>query len=299
MIKRTVDISERAYIRTQNNQLLIEKSGELAAVIPVEDIGILILQHPAIVITQKTLIVCQKNNTVVVFCDEQYIPYSVILPISEGHSLHTKVLQQQISVSKSTKNRLWQQIVRHKIIQQVDTLDRLNVSSATLKRIAIKVKSSDKENHEAQAAQLYWRLLMGQNFRRDRNQSGINALLNYGYAIIRAMVARSLVGSGLHPALGLHHHNQYNGLCLADDLMEPFRPWVDLVVWKIARQDSEPKICKNNKRYLLELLSNAVIWKDQPLPLMVASHHLMANLKSVMFGATKALNIPTRIKEDQ
>lgn len=155
-----------------------------------------------------------------------------------------------------------------------------------MERLAKQVKSGDSENHEAQAAQKYWRLLMGEQFRRDRNADGINALLNYGYSIVRAMVARAVVGSGLHPSVGLHHHNQYNGLCLADDLMEPFRPWVDRIVYRITQQQTNPVIDKENKASLLKLLSQNVQWEDQNMPLMVASHYLMANLKQA-FGDSK------------
>lgn len=295
MIKRTVDISEPAFLCLQKNQLLVEKNGELAATIPVEDLGVLILQHPAISLTQALVIACQQNNTVIVFCDRRYLPYSVILPISEGHTLHSKILQQQIEASAPGKKRLWQQVVRHKIEQQADTLERLQVDALPLRRMLPKVKSGDKENHEAQAAQVYWRLLLGRGFRRDPNAEGVNALLNYGYAIIRAMIARALVGSGLHPALGLHHRNQYNGLCLADDLMEPFRPWVDLLVQQIAETDPQPEVRQEHKQVLLALLNEQVQWKDGPLPLMVASHHLAADFKSALFGESRKLHIPTRI----
>ncbi len=295
MIKRTVDISEPAFLRLRKNQLLVEKDGELAASIPVEDLGVLILQHPAISLTQSLVIACQQNNTVIVFCDRKYLPYSVLLPISEGHSLHSKILQQQIAVSKPSKKQLWQQVIRHKITQQADTLERLDMDARALHRMLPKVKSGDKENHEAQAAQLYWHLLMGNRFRRDPNAEGLNALLNYGYAIIRSMIARALVSSGLHPALGLHHRNQYNGLCLADDLMEPFRPWVDLLVQKIAETDPQPEVCREHKQPLLELLNEQVQWKDGRLPLMVASHHLAADFKSVLFGESKRLDIPVRM----
>lgn len=296
MIKRIVDISEHAYIRLHSNQLLVEKKEETVATIPVEDIGVLILQHPAIVITQAVIVACQENNAVIIFCDLRHLPYSIVLPISEGHSLHTKVLERQTSISKPTCKQLWRQIVRHKISQQADTLKRMDIHAPALDRMVAKVKTGDSENHEAQAAQLYWRSLMGPTFRRNRDQGGINALLNYGYAIMRAMVARALVGTGLHPSLGLHHKNQYNSLCLADDMVEPFRPWIDLLVWQIAQQETEPEISKDNKQKLLGLISDTVMWRGNRMPLMVASHHMAANLKSAISGETKKLEIPTRIE---
>lgn len=279
VIKRILDFSEQAYIHLKHNQLLIDRNNETIGCIPVEDIGMLILQHPAIVITQAVIIACQNNNVGIIFCDDKHLPYSLILPISEGNNLHNKILGTQIEIKLATKKRLWQQIVKEKIIQQSITLKLLNKNTVQIDQLLRKVKSGDKENTEAQAAQKYWRLLLGNNFRRDQNAGGINALLNYGYSIIRAMIARAIVGSGLHPALGLHHKNQYNGLCLADDLMEPFRPWVDMLVYQIINNDERATIDINTKKILLGLISDPVIWEGKTMPLMVACHYMMANLK--------------------
>ncbi|MBC6429049.1 MAG: type II CRISPR-associated endonuclease Cas1 [Cellvibrionales bacterium] len=295
MIKRILDISEQAYIHLHQQQLQIEKQGKLVASIPVEDLGVLILQHPAIVVTQTALVACQQNNTVVVFCNAQHLPYSVLLPLTEGHSLHTRILRQQMEITQPTRKRLWQQIVRAKIAQQATVLEQTGESSPHLHRMLNKVKPGDPENHEAQAAQHYWRKLMGDDFRRDRTAGGINALLNYGYAIMRAVLARSLVGTGLHPALGLHHRNQYNGLCLADDLMEPFRPWVDYEVHQYAANADPPEVCRDSKQRLLALLSAPVSLADKQLPLMVASHQLAAGLKSAIAGDSRDLLFPQKI----
>jgi len=222
MIKRIIDISDAAYIHLKHQQLLIDKQGETVGQVPVEDLGVLILQHSAIVLTQQVIIACQKNKVVIVFCDNKHLPYSVILPIGESHTLHNKILKQQIAITEPTRKRLWQQIVQHKIKQQAKTLVRLDKSAVRLDRLATQVKTGDSGNCEALAAQAYWKLLFGQGFKRDVDLDGINSLLNYGYSIVRAMVARSICGAGLHPALGLFHKNQYNSLCLADDIMEPF-----------------------------------------------------------------------------
>ena len=168
-----------------------------------------------------------------------------------------------------------------------------------LERLASKVKTGDPENLEAQAAQKYWRLLFGEQFRRDTELEGINSLLNYGYAIIRALIARAIVGSGLHPALGLFHSNQYNGLCLADDLMEPFRPWVDYKVYLMAIDNPELMVNKETKIPLLNLLAEPVLWEQQTLPLMVACHYLMANLKRAYEDSTVMLNYPQRLNQPQ
>jgi CRISPR-associated protein Cas1 len=293
MIKRIIDISEQSYLHLKHKQLLVDRDSETIASIPIEDIGVLILQHPAIVVTQAVIIACQENNVVLVFCNAQHLPYSIVLPVSDANSLHSKVLRQQVQIKKTTKKRLWKQVVQHKIMQQAETLAILEKNSNPLERMIQKVKAGDTENHEAQAAKQYWRLLMGNDFRRDKEENGINALLNYGYAIMRAMIARAIVGSGLHPALGLHHHNQYNGLCLADDLMEPFRPWVDRVVYRISTEQNEVVIDKENKKLLLSLLSTPVIWEENSMPLMVACHYLTANLKRAYSDNTVKLNYPS------
>lgn len=297
MIKRTIDINEQSYLHLEKKQLLVDRRGETIASIPVEDIGVLILTHPAITVSQALIIACQQNNVAMVFCNQQHLPYSVLLPISDGNSLHTRVLREQLAVSRPIRKRLWQQVVRQKILQQAETLESIDISCKRLYRLAETVKSGDTANHEAQAAQVYWRRLMGEDFRRDKDAEGINSLLNYGYAVIRAMVARALVASGLHPAIGLQHSNQYNGLCLADDLMEPFRPWVDLVVYRLAKQQGQVEVNKITKEALLGLLSDSVIWKGKTLPLMVASHSLAASLKSVMNGQRKSIEYPKRMFE--
>lgn len=299
MIKRTIDISEPAYLHLQHQQLLIDKQGETIAQIPVEDLGVVILQNPAIVITQAVIIACQKNNVVLVFCDERHLPYSVLLPISEGNNLHNKVLQQQLNLKLPSKKRLWQQVVKQKITTQAKTLKMLDKTYKPVERLAENVKAGDPENVEAQAAQTYWKLLFGNEFRRDVELDGINNLLNYGYAIMRAMVARAIVGSGLHPAIGLHHHNQYNGLCLADDLMEPFRPWVDFKVYQMTQCNPQLEVNKESKIPLLNLLSETVIWEQQNMPLMVACHYLLANVKRAYEDSAAMLIYPQIVSKRQ
>lgn len=292
MIKRIVDISEPAYLHQQHQQLLIDKQGITVAKLPIEDLGVLILQHPAIVLTQALIISCQQNNVAVVFCDARHLPYSVILPLSDGHSLHSKIVQQQVSLSLPVKKRLWQQIVKQKIAGQVRVLKQLDKNGLALERLAANVKSGDEGNLEAQAAQKYWPLLFGAQFRRDSDAEGLNSLLNYGYAVIRGVIARAIVGAGLHPALGLQHSNQYNGLCLADDLMEPFRPWVDLLVYQIAQQYPLLEINQHTKKPFLNLLSQPVAFNQQTMPLMVACHYLLADFKRAFTDSKQAFSYP-------
>jgi CRISPR-associated protein Cas1 len=292
MIKRIIDISEAAYVRLRHQQLVIEKQSEIVGQVPIEDLGVLILQHPAIVLTQQLIVACQKNKVVIVFCDEKHLPYSLILPIGEGHTLHNKILKQQIAISEPTRKRLWQQIVQHKIKEQEQTLVMLNKESTRLNYLTTQVKTGDSGNCEAIAAQAYWKLLFGKAFKRDADLDGVNSLLNYGYAIIRAAVARSVCGAGLHPTIGLFHTNQYNALCLADDLMEPFRPWVDYVVYQMASTNSEVTINQQSKQTLLGLMSEAVLYKKKTMPFMVALNYLMADLKRCYSDGIKTLPYP-------
>ncbi len=295
MIKRIVDISDPAYIHVKHQQLLIDKEGKTAGQIPIEDLGILILQHPAIVITQQVIIACQKNKVGIVFCDERHLPYSVILPVVDGHTLHQKIMRLQIKTKKPVTKRLWKQIVQKKIIEQQRTLSLAGENATVLERLASKVKSGDTENHEAQAAQYYWRRLFGRSFRRDHEAAGVNALLNYGYAVVRALISRSIVAGGLHPAIGVNHHNQYNALCLADDLMEPFRPWVDWLAYQIWMENKKVEVGRDTKKNILRLLDETVHIKKKTMPLMVACHYLVADFKRCLDGSLKSIEYPALV----
>jgi len=294
MIKRIIDISDPAYLHLKNKQLLIVKNGETVGSVPIEDLGVVILENPQIVITQMAIIACQKNNVAVVFCDDKHLPYSLLLPVSDANTLHNKILRQQVEMTRPTKKRLWKQIVIHKIQQQIRTLEWAGKNASQLQRLATKVKTGDPENIEAQAAKKYWNLLFGDNFHRNIDESGINSLLNYGYAIIRAMIARAIVGSGLHPALGVFHKNQYNGLCLADDLMEPFRPWIDWLVFSfmVKNADEDIQINQQTKTLFLSLPNDSVQYEKNKMPLMIACHYLLANFKKSFDERYFQLNYP-------
>ena len=296
-MKRTVEISQKSYLSLQNKQLIINQNGNAVAQIPVEDLGKLILNDPRITMTQAVMVETQKNNVSLIVCDEKHLPISTMLPLTEGNKLHNRVLRDQVAVRVSTKNRLWQDIVKQKIANQSRTLEYFDLPAQYLKTISSKVKSGDPSNMEATAARYYWKTLFGEAFRRryhDDNDTGINALLNYGYAILRASVARSLVGTGLHPALGVHHQNQYDGLALADDVMEPFRPWVDWKVKELSLQQSDLTINKENKRVLLMLLEEKVLFKESGLPFLIALEQLASHFKLALKENHKNLVWPTR-----
>ena len=294
MIKRVIDISHSSYLYLKHHQLIIEQDRKIIASISMEDLGVLILQHPAIVITQASIIACQKNNVVLVFCDAQHLPYSALLPLTEANSLHSRVIQQQIAAKSPIKKRLWQSVVQHKLNEQAKTLQQLGKDSIFLQTLARRVKSGDTGNLEAQGAQRYWPALMGKGFRRKQDMPGTNSLLNYGYAIIRAMMARAICGTGLHPALGIHHSNQYNGLCLADDLMEPFRPWVDYLVCRLptGKQD----VNQETKRTMLSLLAAEVSYKQKKMPLMIACSYLCSDFKKSLSDNALHLSYPQWVR---
>jgi len=293
MIKRTIEISKPAYLRLKNKQLEITRNQSIVGSIPIEDLGVLLLAHPQITVTQRLMVECSSNNVAITNCDQQHLPISITLALY-SHTTHTKVLRTQHGISIVRQKQLWKYIVQTKLKEQAETLKRVDANHKPILGMINTVKSGDKSNIEAQAAKRYWRLLFDDEFRRNPESTGLNALLNYGYAIIRAMVARSLVGTGMHPAIGLNHHNQYNPYCLADDVMEPFRPWVDEVVHKLAN-DGCNEICTESKQALLSLLDMPVMYEQDKTPFMVATSLLAAKLKSAYANTSVQVNYPTRM----
>ncbi|GAN32202.1 MAG: type II CRISPR-associated endonuclease Cas1 [Candidatus Brocadia sp. AMX2] len=292
MIKRIVEISNPARLSLKNQQMVVDREGFDLAAVPIEDIGVLILDHPQITHTQGLLAACSENNVALLVCSEKHLPSAILLPL-EGNSLHSKIIAQQAQVTEPTCKRLWQAIVRAKIREQAKALLLSTGDDSPLPAYAKRVKSGDTENIEGQAARIYWQKLFGQDFRRDPNTPGINTLLNYGYAVMRAAVARAIVSTGLHPSLGLHHHNQYNSFCLADDLVEPLRPVVDLKVYELCKKlPEEPALTTENKRVLLETLSADCVMNGQRLPLMTSLHHYAASVRKVICGEHKRMEIP-------
>lgn len=292
MIKRIVEISNPVRLTIKNRQMVVDRDGFESVAIPIEDLGILILDHPALTHSQGLLTACLENNVVVLSCDKKHLPSAVLLPL-DGNSLHSKTIAEQIQITEPTRKKLWQSIVQAKIREQAKVLLDATGDSHPLPALASRVKSGDPENLEAQAARIYWQKLFGDDFRRNPDAAGINSLLNYGYAIMRAAVARAIVSTGLHPSLGLHHHNQYNSFCLADDLLEPLRPAVDTKVYGLCKSiQGEPELTTDNKRALLEVLSRDCIINNQRLPIMTALHHYAASIRKAICGKDKKVEIP-------
>jgi len=237
MIKRTLYFGNPAWVKTKNEQLLIElpDTGEVKQA-AIEDIGLVILDHQQITITQPVLAKLLANNCAVITCNDTHHPTGMLLNL-DGHTLQSQRFQAQVEATIPLKKQLWQQTVTAKITNQANLLQLRKTENKFLTNLSKNVLSGDSSNCEAQAANYYWKNLFPEflNFKRFREGDPPNNLLNYGYAILRALVARSLVGSGLLPTLGIFHRNQYNAYCLADDMMEPYRPYVDRIVCDVVR----------------------------------------------------------------
>lgn len=291
MIKRVLDISSSARLSIRKAQLLVERQ-ENTVTVPLEDLAVVILSEPSIIITQSVLALCAANNIAIISCDKKHQPIGLHLPLS-ANTLHTRIIRAQIAASDTDNNMLWQKIVVAKIHAQSNLISALGKKPDSIFRFAQKVTPGDPSNYEAQAARAYWKHLLGTNFGRNPKEEGLNSILNYGYSILRSAVARSLCGAGLHPALGIHHRNQYNHFVLADDLMEPLRPIVDRTAYSILELNSEPTLTKEAKKHLVSLLGETLILNKKHLPLLTALSHYASSLKNCYLNGDQKLKIPT------
>lgn len=282
MLKRTIEVStEGTHLSLRDKQLIIARDRETLATVPFEDLGFLVLDSRGVTITSSALRAASEAGAVVVVCADNHIPSALMMPL-EGNALHTQRLLKQVSISEPLRKRLWARIVRAKIQMQAALLERDSTARARLESLADRIKSGDAENLEAQAARLYWPEVfkavdLPEPFWRDRNGPPPNGLLNYGYALVRASVARALCAAGLHPALGLQHHNRSNAFCLADDLVEPFRPVVDARVKELCSQ-GKLEVNKDTKKPLLEILTTALSVGEETGPLMNGTQRAATSL---------------------
>jgi CRISPR-associated protein Cas1 len=291
MIKRTVEISSgAASLSLRLKQLSVKRDGEDEVTVPLEDLGILVISHPHVTITNALLAECAAQNIVVVFCDGKHMPGGAMFSFS-GHTTQSETMEMQIAAPLPVKKRVWQAIIQAKINGQARVLESAGNGDGALFEMAKLVKSGDTENMEARAAQYYWPRLFGREFRREREGPPPNSILNYGYAIIRASVARALVGAGLHPALGVHHRNRYDSFRLADDAMEPLRPMVDMKAHALWRENPAVEVEKETKRTMLEILAVDLTFDGGKEPFMAAMAHYAASLRRALAGR-EALLIP-------
>jgi CRISPR-associated protein Cas1 len=295
MIKRTLHFGSPAYLKTENDQLviIISETGEQKTT-PIEDIGVVILDHQQITITQALISKLIANNVALITCDNTHHPTGMLLNL-DGNTLQSQKFQAQIEASLPLKKQLWQQTVSAKLTNQAAMLEAIRVPANNIRNWSNEVKSGDPENNEAKAAAYYWKNLFPDflAFRRERYGPPPNNLLNYGYAILRAAMARSLVGSGLLPTLGIFHKNQYNSYCLADDIMEPYRPFVDKVVVNIVQLNGKfLELTPSMKKDLLCVPAIDVIINEEKSPLIVALQKTTASLVKCYEGKLRKIMYP-------
>lgn len=308
MIKKTLCFSNPAYLSLRDGQLVIKipeiqnskgvlKELKEKSVItrPIEDIGVLVINNRQVTVTSAVLDALLANNCAVITCDARSMPVGLLLPLY-GNTTQSERFRVQIDASLPLKKQLWQQTIQYKIINQAAVLSECtDAETHCMKVWAADVRSGDPQNVEAKAAAYYWKNIFRDvtGFTRDREGTPPNNMLNYGYAILRAVVARSLVSSGLLPTLGIHHHNRYNAYCLADDIMEPYRPYVDrLVVNIMARYGHDMALTREIKMQLLSIPTIDVKIGGKRSPLMVGVSQTTASLYKCFCGKSRKISYP-------
>ena len=295
MIKRTLFFANPAYLSTKNEQIIIsfpDKEQESKS-IAIEDIGAIVLENQQITITNGLLEKLTYNNVALINCDQYHLPIGLLLPLC-GHTKQTERFKNQINASVPLKKNLWQQTVSSKITNQAGLLKEKGVPMRKMEIWAKEVTSGDSLNHESRAAIYYWpNLIKIENFTRGQKGIPPNNLLNYGYAILRAITARALVSSGLLPTLGIFHKNKYNAYCLADDIMEPYRPYVDLIVCHIIdTEETYEELTTDIKKQLLSIATMNVNIDGKNSPLMVAMSRTTNSLQECFEGSARRILYP-------
>lgn len=298
MIKRTLFFENPAYLSTKNEQIVIsypEKQKETKTV-AIEDIGFIVLENQQITITNGLLEKLISNNVALINCDQQHLPIGLLMPLN-GHTEQSERFKNQINASVPLKKNLWQQTISSKITNQAGLLKEKGIPIRKMELWAKEVTSGDALNHESRAAVYYWKnLITIQNFTRGQKGIAPNNLLNYGYSILRAITARAIVSSGMLPTLGIFHRNKYNAYCLADDIMEPYRPYVDLIVCHIMEtEDTFEELTIEIKKQLLSIASIDVFIDGKNSPLMVAMSRTTHSLHECFEGKTRKILYPVYV----
>lgn len=294
MIGRIVEIADdRRHLFLSRGFLVVQDTeGERKELgqVPLDDIAAVIANAHGLSYTNNLLIALAERCAPFVLCGANHNAMGMLLSI-DGNFQQAKRFDAQIAASQPTIKRLWAEIVKSKLQQQAAALQAANAPSIPLSALVKKVKSGDPENIEAQGARRYWNLLFGDQFRRDQQSDGINAMLNYGYTVLRATTARAVVAAGLHPTIGLHHSNQGNAMRLVDDLMEPFRPMVDLKVWQLCRQ-GEVTVSPTSKRALVRTMYDDMQTMAGATPVMVCVQKLATSIAQIFIGEKEKLDLP-------
>lgn len=295
MIRKTVEFTTPGTrLSVAHRQLVVERPDQPAVTLPIEDLGVVIVDDVRATYTQAVFIELLAAGATVMVTGRDHLPAGMMLPL-DAHHVQTERHLAQVEASEPTKKRAWQALIQTKIAQQGVVLAHFTGDHGGLAAMAQRVKSGDPDNLEAQAAQRYWPRLFGKEFRRDRDADGINALLNYGYAVVRAAIARAVVASGLIPSLGVFHRNRGNPFCLADDLLEPYRPYID---WRVKLLVIEyageaPKLDDRPARAaLLSLFNETIVVGGRRMPLLLALHATAASVSRALTGGERTLALP-------
>jgi CRISPR-associated protein Cas1 len=296
MIKRTLYFGNPCYLKKKDMQLNIaypEEEKKQTINVPIEDIGLIVLDNPYITLTNALIISLNENNTALISCDKSHLPFGLMLPMYSHHAF-TEKLGDQIGASLPLKKNLWQQTVISKISNQAALLKIKGMNTDKMEYYIRQVKTDDNTNVEGRAAAHYWNCVFGEmSFFRHRFGSPPNNMFNYGYAVLRAIVARSLIGSGLFPTIGIHHRNKYNPYCLADDIMEPYRPFVDFLIFNLLEKIDPPEeLTPGIKKELLKIPVMDVIIDGRRSPLMIAMQRTTASLAGCFGGTLRKIIYP-------
>lgn len=292
MLKRTLVFSNPMILSLKNQQLVLayKDSPDEKQTVPIEDIGLVLLEHQQTSVTLPLLNALAENEVQVVICNSKGMP-SAMLQSMNSNNLQGETLRNQIACGEVLKKQLWKQVVEAKIRNQASLLDNVGENGNILKPFYTNVRSGDVDNREGIAARIYFQHLFGDGFIRNRDEPGINALLNYGYSILRAATCRAIVSSGLLPAIGIYHHNRSNAYPLADDLMEPFRPFVDEVVYGLSMRGNT-ELTKEVKGELISVLYADTLFEKIKRPLSVGLSMTTASMAKCLSKYQNILNLP-------
>jgi CRISP-associated protein Cas1 len=294
MIGRIVEIADdKRHLFLSRGFLVVQQTdGERKELghIPLDDIAAVIANAHGLSYTNNLLVALAERCAPFVLCSANHNAAGMLIPV-DGNFQQAKRFDAQIAASKPLHKRLWAEVIRAKLQQQASVLSAIGVPDTPLTALVSKVRSGDPENLEAQGARRYWVLLFGEDFRRDRQAGGINSMLNYGYTVLRATTARSVIASGLHPTLGLFHSNEGNAMRLVDDLMEPFRPLIDLRVWQLAKE-GQKDVTTDVKRALVKVLYDDMQSSAGETPVMGCIQRLSISLMQVFLGERDKLDLP-------
>lgn len=294
MIGRIVEVADdkrhlflsRGFLVVQDTEGERKELGQ----VPLDYIAAVIANAHGLSYTNNLLVALAERCAPFVLCAANHNAVGMVLTI-DGNYQQAKRFDAQLAASQPLMKRMWADIVKSKLQQQAAALEAAGAPFVPLQALVRKVRSGDPDNFEAQGAKRYWGLLFGEDFRRDQQGEGINALLNYGYTVLRAATARAVVAAGLHPTLGLHHSNEGNAMRLVDDLMEPFRPVIDLKVWQLQQQ-REARVTPESKRALVRTLYDDMQTNVGATPVMVCTQKLAVSLAQVFLGERDKLDLP-------